>query len=163
MSTIDQRHTGIARRGESTPYLEDKDARWIPLTVNSEISGQLSRGRETIRSCRKGQAAKVLARQTSIAGLSRSIHICGCHIVLSLQCNRVGNVYRPMHDPRRETRHRSPWAHSKITMQYGRPSIGDRTPTNHGKFSSRSKRGLSHISSCKYLQAIGLCEKKSTK
>ena len=54
LSTIDQRHTGIARRSEGTSYLEDKDTCRVLLNVEFELPGQLGRGRETVHSWREG-------------------------------------------------------------------------------------------------------------
>lgn len=50
LSRMDRRHTGITCRDEGTPYLKNKDARGIPLTVEGEVPGQLGRGRETVHS-----------------------------------------------------------------------------------------------------------------
>ncbi len=153
MSAIGQQQTGIARRLESTPYLEDKDTRGISKTVEGELSGQLSRGLETVHSCYEGFAAEILARQLKSTGLSRSIRVRDRRIFLRFQCNRVGSVFRPAHASGRKTRHRRPWIHSKITGHHRRTSIGDPISTQHGEIGSHSKRGVGRISMCRNQEA----------
>jgi hypothetical protein len=115
----------VAGRRERASNLEDELGIGITLCVERQRPGQSSRRGKAVDTCRESHPAQILPREHRVAGQPRQRVVCSRDIGLCLLCNGVVDMGITDHLSGREAGDCSTRAHSEITLEDGRTSIGD--------------------------------------